>query len=478
LRTNKAVRPGYLEINPDICKPLEETQYGQSLPIFLEMLPADDEREALPAFDKENDVILFFKMYDPISETLHYCGHWCVAISISFNEVAAECRRRANWGPDVPITLYEEVQQGQFEKIQDLNVLLDQGLDELMDGDIVVFHRTFDPSRKLKSLSEFYTYVQYKYEITFIDKSNTNDSFVIEMSLKSSYMEMATKVGQRLGVKPLYIQFFKCQPYKDSPAYPVKFEQESPDLLTIFPPTHKSTRSSYKLFYQVLGIPVTDLEHKKQFKLLYYSPEDQEREVVFYVNKQPRILVKDVLGELARVISEEENKPVRNLRLVEISSHRICNIVDEDASADIIQNNTSATRYYRAEEILPEEVDISPPECLVQVAHFHKDPRSTFGIPFLIKIKFGELWSHVKQRIQSRLGMNEKDWAKIRIALVQQGSPNFLEKEDEEVVIKPDIFNSYSGSFNSKPWIGVEHVNKAPKRSRYSTLEKAIKIYN
>ena len=78
------------------------------------------------------------------------------------DEVAAECRRRANWSSDVPITLYEEVQQGQFEKITDFNVMLDQGLDELMDGDIIVFHRTFDPSRKLKSLLEFYTYVQYK----------------------------------------------------------------------------------------------------------------------------------------------------------------------------------------------------------------------------------------------------------------------------------------------------------------------------
>ena len=74
--------------------------------------------------------------------------------------------------------------------------------------------------------------------------------------------------------------------------------------------------------------------------------------------------------------------------------------------------------------------------------------------------------------------MNEKDWAKIRIALVQQGTPNFLEKEDEEVVVKPENFNSYSGSFSGRPWIGVDHVNKAPKRSRYSTLEKAIKIYN
>lgn len=35
-----------------------------------------------------------------------------------------------------------------------------------------------------------------------------------------------------------------------------------------------------------------------------------------------------------------------------------------------------------------------------------------------------------------------------------------------------------SSSCNVKPWLGLEHVNKAPKRSRFNYLEKAIKIYN
>jgi ubiquitin carboxyl-terminal hydrolase 7 len=82
------------------------------------------------------------------------------------------------------------------------------------------------------------------------------------------------------------------------------------------------------------------------------------------------------------------------------------------------------------------------------------------------------------QRIQSRLGLNDKDWSKIRVALVQQGTANFIDKDEEEVQLKAEDFQNYSGNLTGRPWIGVEHVNKAPKRSRYSTLEKAIKIYN
>jgi hypothetical protein len=50
----------------------------------------------------------------------------------------------------------------------DIGSTLDQGLEELMDGDIIVFHQNYDVSsavngRKLKSLQEFYVYMQFKY---------------------------------------------------------------------------------------------------------------------------------------------------------------------------------------------------------------------------------------------------------------------------------------------------------------------------
>jgi hypothetical protein len=54
----------------------------------------------------------------------------------------------------------------------------------------------------------------------------------------------------------------------------VKFEPDV-DLVTTLSATHKPLRSPYKLFYQILGIPVTELEHKKQFKLPFYTPEEQ-----------------------------------------------------------------------------------------------------------------------------------------------------------------------------------------------------------
>lgn len=68
---------------------------------------------------------------------------------------------------------------------------------------------------------------------------------------------------------------YYCSLFRDSPAYAVKFEPDT-DLLSILSATQKPIRSPYKLFYQVLGIPITELEHKKQFKLLYYNNSGTE----------------------------------------------------------------------------------------------------------------------------------------------------------------------------------------------------------
>lgn len=82
------------------------------------------------------------------------------------DKIAAECKKRAHLPDDASIVLYEEIHPGSIEKVVDFSSSLDQGLEELMDGDIIVFHKTYDPnsggSRKLKSLNDFYVYMQYK----------------------------------------------------------------------------------------------------------------------------------------------------------------------------------------------------------------------------------------------------------------------------------------------------------------------------
>jgi len=100
-------------------------------------------------------------------------------------------------------------------------------------------------------------------------------------------------------------------------------------------------------------------------------------------------------------------------------------------------------------------------------------------VPFLLKIKDGELFSSVRERIQKRLDVPDKEFEKFRFALVSQATHKFVPEDADWRINLQDIRPKLgTGSSLALSWLGLEHVNKTPKRSRYNYLEKAIKIYN
>ena len=85
------------------------------------------------------------------------------------------------------------------------------------------------------------------------------------------------------------------------------------------------------------------------------------------------------------------------LRLLEIVSYKIQSIVYEEIRLDML--NTSPPRWFRVEEVPKDELEIGDDELLIPVAHFSKEIYSGFGIPFLLKVREGELFSQVKGKI-------------------------------------------------------------------------------
>lgn len=62
----------------------------------------------------------------------------------------------------------------------------------------------------------------------------------------------------------------------------------------------------------------------------------------------------------------------------------------------------TSAKVYRIEEVPRDEMHVADDEMLVSCAHFHKEVFSTFGIPFLIKIKQGEPFAKVKGKFENR----------------------------------------------------------------------------
>lgn len=118
----------------------------------------------------------------------------------------------------------------------------------------------------------------------------------------------------------------------------------------------------------------------------------------------------------------------------------------EDTPLESLNIGTAKT--YRIEEIPRDELVLQEDEMLVSCAHFHKEVFSTFGIPFLIKIKNGEPFSKVKgnvwrfwkgswfgtmnlcaERIQKKLTIPEKEWEKFKFAIVVVGRAEYIHED-------------------------------------------------
>lgn len=79
------------------------------------------------------------------------------------------------------------------------------------------------------------------------------------------------------------------------------------------------------------------------------------------------------------------------------------------------EQNVSQQVIYRFEEIPQSELNPGEDEMLIPVSHFYKNVHDLFGIPFFVRVKQGEPFCQLKNRIQNKLGVPDKEWEKVLI---------------------------------------------------------------
>lgn len=476
-RTNMTYRPTMLDIEGELHRAMQDiAECANPWSIFLEVLSPDSGLSALPPFDRDSDALLFFKMYDPKTKKIYYCGHHYMPVASKVCELIPILNERAGFPPDTELCLYEEIKPNVVELIDGRNDPLEKVLDELMDGDIIVFQKDEkdDDMYDLPTCKDYFRDLYHRMEITFCDKAVPNDpGFTMELSARMTYIQFAQAVAQRVQTDPFRLQFFRPHTYKEGPGNPLRctFEGTLKDLLP-----HTKPKAPKKLYYQQLSIPVNELENKRPFKIVWVGPKmKEEKEITLYPNKGA--IVADLLEEAKKTVEMSPDGSGK-LRILEMTCNKIHPGPRDDIPLDSLTPPGSGTpKIYRIEEVPKDELNIAEDELLVPVAHFYKDIFSTFGIPFLVKIKNGEPFSRVKERLYRKLCIQEKEFEKFKFAIVSQGRPLFI-NEDNEYTVNIQEFKQNQGSSNSRPWLGLEHINKAPKRGRFNYLEKAIKIYN
>ena len=74
---------------------------------FLEMLPPDSGCTSLPDFDSSNEIILFFKYYNPRYKTMSYCGHHYVNLQSMPSSLFPMLCERAGLPQGTKLLFYE-----------------------------------------------------------------------------------------------------------------------------------------------------------------------------------------------------------------------------------------------------------------------------------------------------------------------------------------------------------------------------------
>ncbi|GAU14502.1 hypothetical protein TSUD_250440 [Trifolium subterraneum] len=287
-----------------------------------------------------------------------------------------------------------------------------------------------------------------------LDKPKEDD-FCLEMSRLFTYDDVVERVAEQLGLDdPSKIRLTPHNCYSQQPKpQPVKYRgvDHLSDMLVHY------NQTSDILYYEVLDIPLPELQGLKTLKVAFHHATTDE--VVIHTIRLPKqSTVGDVLDDLKTKV--ELSRADAELRLLEVFYHKIYKIPEE-------------------------EKNLGPHDRLIHVYHFTKDTTQNqmqiqnFGEPFFLVIHECETLAEIKVRIQKKLQVPDEEFAKWKFAFFSLGRPEYL--EDSDIVSsrfqRRDVYGAW------EQYLGLEHTDNAPKRSYAAnqnrhTFEKPVKIYN
>ncbi|KAL9318045.1 hypothetical protein ACSQ67_014562 [Phaseolus vulgaris] len=484
-----------------------------------------------PTVKTNEDLLLFFKVYDPSQEKLWYVGSLYVKGYGKPLDILSRLNQMAGFAIDEEIELFEEIK---FEprvmcEYVDKNIaFIDH---QLEDGDIICYQKfPKDGSGEQLRCPTVYSFLEYVHNrqvvrFRFLEKPK-EDEFSLELSKLHTYDDVVIKVAQHLGLSDsskIRLTSHNC--YSQQPkSLPIKYQgvENLSDMLI-----HLNQISDI-LYYEILDIPLPELQSLKTLKIAFHLATKDEV-VISTVRLPKQSTVEDVLNDikskvnliikvdtlslykiLGKKVDTLGNKltfgtknrkwdglvitrkgvgsnvlnlevkvdlshPDAQLRLLEVFYHKIYKIF---LPSETIENINDEYWKLRAEEIPEEDRNLGPLDRLIHVYHFFEDTAHkylqihNFGDPFLFVIHGGETLADVKLRLRKKLQVPDAEFSNWKFAFVLHGRPEYL--QDSDIICacfqRRDVFGSW------EQYLGLEHTDSAPKRSY--AVNQVPAVYN
>ncbi|CAN1174443.1 Ubiquitin C-terminal hydrolase 12 [Linum perenne] len=294
------------------------------LKLYLEVELGSDLRPTAPPDRTKEDILLFFKLYDPLKEELRYIGSLFVKGSGKPMDILTKLNEMAGYASDQEIEIYEEIKFEPHVMCEPIDKKISFRSSQLEDGDIVCYQKpppgpgSVEPCR-YPDVPSFLEYVHNRQVVRFrsLEKPK-EDEFSLELSMLHTYDDVVERVAGHLGLdEPSKIRLTSHNCYSQQPKpQPIKYRglDHLSDMLVYY------NQTSDILYYEVLDIPLPELQGLKTLKIAFHHAT--KKKVVIQTIRLPKqSTVSNVLNDIKTKV--ELSHPSAELRLLEVFYNKI-----------------------------------------------------------------------------------------------------------------------------------------------------------
>ncbi|KAF9363780.1 hypothetical protein BGX34_003328 [Mortierella sp. NVP85] len=422
----------------------------------------------IPNGSQNSNIMIFIKYYDPLVGKLEGLGKVHVNRQAKVNEIVSVLNSRKGFPASTNLKLFEEIKPTMIEPIRLRSTFLQC---EIQDGDIIVFQRDLSSkeANELKdhnlrmSIPQHYDYIANRLIVEFRPKNDQDGSlqtYSIELTKKSTYDQVAGALAAKLGTDPMHIQFTASTP-NGLPKHILK--RATNMLLHEMLPAGNvpPTVATNILYYEKLNISIVELESKRLFKVTWLGPTLKDESTHEFL-----MLRTGTMGAVVDALLQKIKRPLDSIQGLRIFAVMNGKYLREYKPSDPISTAHDMLSMY-VEEIPKEELELGGDEILLPCFHFQSDVNRTHGIPFRIVVKDGETFAALKARVHARLGISDKEFAKVKFFFINNTAARITPVADDDVLSVADLSQGEQ--------LGLDHVDKSGRSSRLG-IEKAIFI--
>ncbi|PIA54177.1 hypothetical protein AQUCO_00900614v1 [Aquilegia coerulea] len=141
-RPNRPLTPQEETQSVGMLREVSNKAHNAELKLFLEVELGQDLLPIEPPEKTKEDILLFFKLYDPVKEELRYIGRIFVKGSGKPSEILTKLNEMAGFPSNQEIELYEEIKFEPSVMCEHIDKKVSFRSSQLEDGDIVCFQKS------------------------------------------------------------------------------------------------------------------------------------------------------------------------------------------------------------------------------------------------------------------------------------------------------------------------------------------------